>query len=218
MPKPHPFFTGPHCHPEGAHARNLLYYRNLRATEGSLSGRARPSPREGAPGRCPERGPREGRRFFGRAAGSVAFPRVRCGRFPQNDRCFPDSECEAEFASTAPVFYGGPLSSAVILRERTPATLITIKACARPKDLCRVARGPALGRGSRAMPGKGPARGEGDSSVRATGSRAFPRGRRGRSLGITGGFPGSRISRRRASLAARRSGPSRSGCGGPACR
>jgi hypothetical protein len=38
----------------------------------------------------------------------------------------------------------------VILRERTPVTFITTEACARPKDLCRVARSPALG--SRSSP------------------------------------------------------------------
>jgi hypothetical protein len=33
------------CHPEGAHARNRNNHKSLRATEGSLSGRARPSDR-----------------------------------------------------------------------------------------------------------------------------------------------------------------------------
>ena len=39
---------------------------------------------------------------------------------------------------------------AVILRERTHATGITTRTCARPKDLCRVARGTAIG--SRSSP------------------------------------------------------------------
>jgi len=49
----------------------------------------------------------------------------------------------------------GRLPRGVILRERTPATIVTAEACARPKDLYRVAKDSAFGsRSSRsAVPG-----------------------------------------------------------------
>jgi hypothetical protein len=52
--------TGVRCHPERAHVRNFHSHTSLRATEGSLSGRARPSPRSRSSPSVGRQGPSAG--------------------------------------------------------------------------------------------------------------------------------------------------------------